>query len=1168
MDLRRAFWIVICGISLLAGGQPNARAQAAPERREFPPGALQRVENLPASRLRTEIERLPLAARERATAWLGDFHFTEQDLPFLHADNSGGIFYADEFVAQAAEAEPEISSAAVAISPFPQHLVFHSRPGAPNVLYLNFTGETVVNTAWNTYVGRSTITALPFSSDSDRTTFSDSEQLAIKRIWQRVAEDYAPFNIDVTTERPASFNNRTAHALITRNTDADGQPNPGSNSGGVAYVGVFGTSSYANYRPAWIYHNNLGSEESYVAEAASHEVGHNLGLSHDGRTDGHEYYGGHGSGATSWAPLMGTGYSRNVSQWSRGEYYLASNTQDDLATIAAKLSYRSDDHGNTLGSATPLIVEGNGAIASTTPQTDPENTSPQNKGVIERNSDADWFSFAAGGGSLDITVSPWAVPSALTRGGNVDLTVELHDSSGTVIASSNPLSQTDARIQATVAEGVYYLSVRTAGVGAPSSSTPDGYTAYGSIGQYFISGTVVPSGLVTPPGAELLTAADLTQPISGSYQFSVAYSDNAAVDVSTIDSADVTVTDSNGQPLSVTLVQVDVNSNGSPRVATYSAASPQGSWSAQNNGTYQISIKPEQVADTEGAYVPGGLLGEFTVAIPSALYYRSMDSAPDWTFERQWEYGQPNYGTGGPAAGFTGSSIVAYNLSGNYENRLSPAYATTGLIDCSGASDLTLRFRRWLRTKNGDTASIEVSAGGGPWTSLWSSSKPVSDNAWQEVQYPLPASAAGNSSVRIRWGLSSGPAQNEIGWNIDDVVILGNGAVDAIAPLAVLDAPNILSAGSPVHSFTVTYSDNVAVSVASLGSSDLSVIDPNGLPLPVDFGGVDVETDGSPRAATYTLAAPGGMWTSAHNGTYQVLLNDGEVSDTGNNLKEGALLGTFTVAIADTQQALIIEPASISVPEGGEQSFTVRLAEQPGASVDVTILHTSGDNDLSLGGSGLITFTGENWSTPVPVTIHATADADQENGVATFECRSAGLAAVSVIATEIDSTPTANQPPSVTLSVGTGAKTLAAPAAIQLTASANDPDGSIARVEFFQSGTAIGIDSEPPFELSLTDVAAGVYSFTAVATDDRFAATTSDPVQLRVAKKARVTSLRYASGICQIQADGTSGITYVLEGSDDSRTWTPLGTSTAVDELLLFEDAAGPQSRIYRIRAE
>ena len=106
-----------------------------------------------------------------------------------------------------------------------------------------------MNTAWNTTVNRAQIPAVPFSTDTDYTTFSDAEQVAIQRVWLRVSEDYAPFDVDVTTERPATFTATTAEALITRSTDADGNANPSSAGGGVAYVNVFGTSSHSTYGP-------------------------------------------------------------------------------------------------------------------------------------------------------------------------------------------------------------------------------------------------------------------------------------------------------------------------------------------------------------------------------------------------------------------------------------------------------------------------------------------------------------------------------------------------------------------------------------------------------------------------------------------------------------------------------------------------------------------------------------------------------------------------------------------------------------------------------------------------------------------------------------------------------------------------------------------------------
>lgn len=470
--------------------------------RQFLRGTVTRVEDVPPGRFRNQLDRLPPQARTRAAAWLRDFHFTEHDLRTLHADPEGAIFYVDTFTlesaaAETAETDPVTAAAAVPVAPFPAGLVFHSKPGAPNAIYLNFAGATITNTAWNTSENRSSFQAVAFSTDSDFNTFSDAEQTAIRRIWQRVAEDYASFNVDVTTERPSAFTTRTAMALITRSTDATGASNPSSSGGGVAYINVFGNSSFANYRPAWVYHDNLSNSESYIAEATSHEIGHNMGLSHDGLTTGADYYGGHGTGETSWGPLMGTGYNRNVSQWSKGEYYQANNTQDDLALISAKLSYATDDHGDAIANATALIISSGTNISSTTPETDPVNSSSANKGILERNTDVDVFSFDTESGNVRLNVKPWLVASG-TRGGNLDASLELRDSDNNIVATNNSATQTGGQIQLSVTEGRYYLLIRNSGAGSPLTASPSGYTSYGSIGQYFISGHIASPQPVQP----------------------------------------------------------------------------------------------------------------------------------------------------------------------------------------------------------------------------------------------------------------------------------------------------------------------------------------------------------------------------------------------------------------------------------------------------------------------------------------------------------------------------------------------------------------------------------------------------------------------------------------------------------------------------------------------
>lgn len=800
VGLHRCLCQIFAGLWIVSVLGSTSLAQSAPIR-SFASGTLPSIEELPSGRLRFQLERLSKNARLRALASLRDFQFPPADLESLRADTEGGIYYVDHFKLEPAPLEelprtpqPFIAAASLPVSPFPTNLIFHSRPGSANVLYLNFTGETVTNTAWNTALKRASIPAVGFSLDSDFSSFTDTEQLAIQRIWQRVSEDYAPFEIDVTTERPAVFGRRTAHALITRNADAHGEPNSESAAGGIAYVNMFGTANYATYRPAWIYYNNLASKESYIAEAVSHEIGHNLGLSHDGQTNGVEYYKGHGSGNTSWGPIMGASWGRQVSQWSKGEYYGANNTQDDLAIIAAKLSRRGDDHTNTFASATALLVTEGTNILATMPHEDPANRHPVNKGILETTSDEDMFSFVTGSGEIYLTVNPLIIPSGLTPGGNLDLVAELYSQAGQLLLIADSEAFTSAHLQTNLSEGLYFIRIRSTGAGDPANSNSSGYTAYGSIGQYFIMGAVVNTGYVSPPQG-VAQAADVVLPGSGANQFTVTYTDNVGIDKADIDSQDIRVTGPNGYDLKARLISVSPATNGTLLVAVYAADPPDGDgWLEANNGIYSIWMQSGQVHDLEGALVPEGLLGQFHVKLLRPIYAASLETDPGWALEPLWQYGQPSYRNGGPAAGFSGSNIVAYNLSGNYQNQLDPKYATMPPIDCSGASALTLRFRRWLQLRSGDTAMIQISTNGATWTDLWSTTQTVSDTAWQEMIYSLPVWTDQSPSLQLRWGIWSGVTLNAMGWNIDDIEILGrnieNTVTQAVSLFLTANNPN------------------------------------------------------------------------------------------------------------------------------------------------------------------------------------------------------------------------------------------------------------------------------------------------------------------------------------------------------------------------------------------
>jgi hypothetical protein len=87
--------------------------------------------------------------------------------------------------------------------------------------------------------------------------------------------------------------------------------------------------------------------------------------------------------------------------------------------------------------------------------------------------------------------------------------------------------------------------------------------------------------------------------------------------------------------------------------------------------------------------------------------------------------------------------------------------------------------------------------------------------------------------------------------------------------------------------------------------------------------------------------------------------------------------------------------------------------------------------------------------------------------------------------------PSANQPPSVSLTAPAHGATYTAPAAVTVSATASDTDGTITRVDFYQGSTLIGSDTTSPYSFAWNNVPAGTYSLTAVATDNAGAVTTS-----------------------------------------------------------------------------
>ncbi|MFZ4765825.1 MAG: PKD domain-containing protein, partial [Roseimicrobium sp.] len=130
----------------------------------------------------------------------------------------------------------------------------------------------------------------------------------------------------------------------------------------------------------------------------------------------------------------------------------------------------------------------------------------------------------------------------------------------------------------------------------------------------------------------------------------------------------------------------------------------------------------------------------------------------------------------------------------------------------------------------------------------------------------------------------------------------------------------------------------------------------------------------------------------------QVNGSDDFDSDGKTNLTEFLEGGDPTAATP----ALIASTSAVTVPEGGTQTFTVRLSVAPTATTTVNVARTSGDADLSVSSGAALSFTNSNWATPQTVTFAAAQDADSANGSAVFTVSSSGLSSLNVTATEAD----------------------------------------------------------------------------------------------------------------------------------------------------------------------
>jgi subtilisin-like proprotein convertase family protein len=772
----------------------------------------------------------------------------------------------------------------------------HTRPGASCVIFLDFDGHVTTGTEWNN-PGPPSITTPAFDISGNGPAFTLVELARIRGIWRRVAEDYSPFDVDVTTEDPGLVRLQTAGSIrvvVGGNSAWLGGP-----AGGVAFVGSF---TWGTDTCCFVFENNLANgHEKYTADAISHEVGHTLGLSHDGYYNPStglfaEYYPGHGTGPTGWAPIMGVGYYEPLVQWSRGEYFGANNAEDDLAIITSQngFGYVPDDHANDRASASPATVTG---------------TTISGSGVIGQRTDVDFFRFETGPGRISITVRPAG------RGPNLDVLANLYDAAGNLVASANPAGVLTATLTADVPTGEYFLKIDGTGRNG-------WYTDYDSLGQYSFTGTIREVPPVDPPRVLGVTAVDSAAGKVAKLRLEF----NVPIDRRSLNAANVKVTGPDGSAVPVlgfrsvkgATAEYDVlirpqalTGDGGLRV--FVSPSVHTIWPKpldQDNDGVQGEVEDFYAASVFGFDTTGGSIADagttdFPLAIGRSLNLDDVNVRVDLTH---------------PYVGDLTIQLV------------SPNSTVVTLFDGPGGDGDNL-WNTWFD----DGSGVGIDSAAAPFRGVFHPAGSLADLVGQD--------AMGTWILRVI-DAYPGAAGEVNSWGLTLTTDASRQPVTVVGITPVNETGSSLA--TLVRSFTIDF--NVPMNPASISVKDVKVTNPTGRTVPVRSV-VPVPGTNHTRFRVTTAA-----WTKA--GVYAVKIGPAVADVYGNGLDgnangrflEPADAATFTHTIDNN--VYLSPPRPVAIPRQGSMTSAIAIAGNVSIgqlAIELNVLHPSvGDLKVTL----------------------------------------------------------------------------------------------------------------------------------------------------------------------------------------------------------------------------
>jgi uncharacterized protein (DUF1800 family) len=237
------------------------------------------------------------------------------------------------------------------------------------------------------------------------------------------------------------------------------------------------------------------------------------------------------------------------------------------------------------------------------------------------------------------------------------------------------------------------------------------------------------------------------------------------------------------------------------------------------------------------------------------------------------------------------------------------------------------------------------------------------------------------------------------------------------------------------------------------------------------------ETTSAPHVYGYTLTTAG-----AYNFTAVATDNGGMTAATSTLTVNATGGGGGGGGGSNNPPTVSLAASTNSISSGGTSMLTATAADTDG-----TIAKVEFYNGTTL----LATVT----SAPFTYTFTSTVTGNHTLRATAYDDKGASTNSNNVVVA-VSAGGGSNQPPTATLSVGQNA--INQGGSTTLTATATDPDGTIARVEFWDGPTLMSTDTTAPYTFNFSSTVVGVHPLRAVAYDNQGAQGTSATVNVTV----------------------------------------------------------------------